>query len=99
MKDFREETDSLGVVRIPKDRIWGAGTQRAYQNFQIGGQSECMPMELIYALALVKKCAARVNQQLNLLDPKKAQAIMQAADEVRQGKWDAHFPLPVLANR
>ncbi len=95
MKDFREETDSLGVVRIPKDRIWGAGTQRAYQNFQIGSRIDRMPMEVIYALALVKKCAARVNQQLNLLDPKKAQAIMQAADEVKQGKWDAHFPLPV----
>lgn len=95
MKDFREETDSLGVVRIPKDRIWGAGTQRACQNFQIGSQADRMPTEVVYALALIKKCAARANQRLNLLDQKKAQAIIQAADEVVQGKWDAHFPLPV----
>ena len=92
---FREESDSLGVVCIPKDRLWGAQTQRSLENFRIGGFSERMPIELIYALALVKKNAAKVNGELSLLDNKKAQAIVQAADEVIQGQWDKHFPLVV----
>lgn len=92
---FRKESDSLGVVCIPKDRLWGAQTQRSLENFRIGGRSEKMPIEMIRALALVKKCAARVNGELSLLDNKKVQAIVQAADEVMQGQWDEHFPLVV----
>ena len=92
---FREESDSLGVVRVPKNRLWGAQTQRSLENFRIGGLSERMPIELIHALALVKKCAAKTNKGLSLLDSKKAEAIIQAADEVKQGQWDDHFPLVV----
>ena len=92
---FREESDSLGVVRVPKNRLWGAQTQRSLENFRIGGISERMPIELIHALALVKKCAAKTNKGLSLLDSKKAEAIIQAADEVKQGQWDDHFPLVV----
>ena len=92
---FREESDSLGVVRVPKNRLWGAQTQRSLENFRIGGISERMPIELIHALALVKKCAAKTNKGFSLLDSKKAEAIIQAADEVKQGQWDDHFPLVV----
>lgn len=92
---FREESDSLGVVRIPKDRLWGAQTQRSLENFRIGGRSERMPIEVTRALALVKKCAAKANGDLSLLDNKKARAIVQSADEVIQGQWDDHFPLVV----
>lgn len=92
---FREESDSLGVVRIPEDRLWGAQTQRSLENFRIGGISERMPIEVIHALALIKKCAAKVNEDLSLLDKKKAQAIIQSADEVMQGERDEHFPLVV----
>ncbi len=92
---FREESDSIGTIKVPKDRLWGAQTQRSLQNFKIGGMSERMPIELIHALALVKKSAARANTQLNLLDSSKAKAIIQAADEVLKGQWDDHFPLVV----
>ncbi len=92
---FREESDSLGVVRILKDRLWGAQTQRSLENFRIGGLSERMPIEVIYALALVKKNAARANEKLSLLSKEKTKAIIQAADEIMQGRWDKHFPLVV----
>ena len=92
---FREESDSLGVVHIPKDRLWGAQTQRSLKNFCIGGLAERMPIEIIYALTLIKKCSAKVNESLSLLDSKKARAIIQASEEVRQGKWDSDFPLVV----
>ena len=92
---FREESDSLGVVHIPKDRLWGAQTQRSLENFRIGGLSERMPIEVIYALALVKKNAARANEKLFLLSKEKTEAIVQAADEIMQGQWDKHFPLVV----
>ena len=92
---FREESDSIGTIKVQKDRLWGAQTQRSLQNFKIGGTSERMPIELIHALTLVKKSAARTNTQLNLLDASKAKAIIQAADEVLKGQWDDHFPLVV----
>ena len=92
---FREESDSLGVVRVPADRLWGAQTERSLQNFRIGGPSEKMPIEVIHALALVKKCSAKTNEALSLLDSKKARAIVQSADEVIKGQWDDHFPLVV----
>lgn len=92
---FREESDSLGMVRIPANRLWGAQTQRSLGNFCIGGISERMPIEVIHALALVKKCSAEVHKSLSLLDSKKAEAIIQASEEVVQGQWDDHFPLVV----
>ena len=93
--NFREESDGLGVVRIPKVRMWGAATQRAFQNFSIGQNRDRMPMEVIYALALIKKCAAKVNHKLGFLDKQKAEAIQQAASEIIQASWDNEFPLPV----
>ena len=93
--DFREESDSLGVVKIPKDKMWGAGTERALKNFSIGGAGERMPLEVIYALALIKKSSARAHRKLGLLDKKKALAIEEAAGQIAKGRWDSQFPLTV----
>ena len=92
---LREEKDSLGTVRIQEGKMWGALTQRAVQNFRIGSASERMPLKVIYALALIKKCAAQTHSRLGFLEKKKAQAIVQAAGEIQKGQWDDHFPLPV----
>ena len=89
----RIESDSLGPVEVPANRLWGAQTERSRQNFRISG--ERMPDELIRTLALVKKAACEVNRQLGLLDAKNADAIVSAADEVLEGKHPEEFPLVV----
>ena len=89
----RVESDSLGPIEVPTDRLWGAQTERSRRNFRISG--ERMPEELIRALALVKKSTAAVNQELDLLDADKAAAIVEAADEVLAGKHADEFPLVV----
>jgi fumarate hydratase class II len=89
----RTETDTFGPIEVPADSYWGAQTQRSLQNFRIGG--ERMPIPLVHALALVKQAAARVNRDLELLDPHLADAIAAAAAEVVQGKYDDQFPLVV----
>lgn len=91
--DYRIEKDTLGPVRVPADKLWGAQTQRSLENFRIG--TERMPLELIYPLAILKKSAAIVNERLGKLDPDKASAIADAADEIVAGRWDEHFPLVV----
>src|SRR3989475_2407666 len=93
MADYRIEHDSFGEIRVPADRLWGAQTQRSLENFRISG--ERMPMELIRALALVKRSCARVNIELKELPEEKAKAIAAAADEVLAGRHDAEFPLVV----
>jgi fumarate hydratase class II len=90
---YREERDTMGTMQVPADALWGAQTQRSLQNFRISG--ERMPIALIHALALVKRAAAKVNCDLGLLDAERANAIMQAADEVISGCHDAEFPLVV----
>lgn len=90
---FRIEKDTMGDVQVPAEKLWGAQTQRSLQNFKIGGDR--FPREMIRALGVLKKCAAKTNQQLGLLDAKKADLIAQAADEVIAGKLDEHFPLVV----
>jgi len=90
---MRKEKDALGEVLVPEDKYFGAQTQRAVQNFEIG--REYFPLAFIRAHALVKKAAARVNKALGSLDPKIAQAIEKAADEVISGKLDDHFPLVI----
>lgn len=92
-QNFRIEKDTMGDVQVPADKFWGAQTQRSTQNFKIGGDR--FPREMIRALGILKKCAALTNQSLNLLDGKKAEVIVAAADEVIAGKLDAHFPLVV----
>jgi len=90
---FRIEQDTMGEVRVPADMYYGAQAARSMQNFNIG--LEQIPSEVIGAFAVLKKAAALVNQQLGLLSDDKARLIVQAADEVIQGKLDAHFPLRV----
>lgn len=91
--DYRVEKDTIGEIKVPADKFWGAQTQRSKQNFPIG--NEKMPKEIIQAFAVLKKSAAKVNSELGLLDAKKAEAIAYAADEVLEGKIDEHFPLVV----
>ena len=91
--DMRMETDSFGPVEVPADRYWGAQTERSRRNFRIGAQ--LTPRDIIHALALVKRVAAEVNRELGALDDKRASAIVTAAQEVSQGRFDDHFPLVV----
>lgn len=89
----RTETDSMGAVEVPADRLWGAQTQRSLRYFRVG--EERMPQPLIRALALQKKAAALANVALGELDPQLGEAIVAAADEVLDGRWDGEFPLSV----
>src|SRR6266542_3414715 len=93
MADYRVEHDTFGDIRVPTDKLWGAQTQRSLENFRISG--ERMPLELIRALARVKRACALVNAGLNALPADKANAIVAAADEVLAGKHDGEFPLVV----
>lgn len=90
---YREERDSMGMMQVPANALWGAQTQRSLQNFRIS--FERIPFALLHALALVKRAAASVNRDLGLLDANVAAAITQAADEVTSGRHDAEFPLVV----
>ncbi|MFE4793596.1 class II fumarate hydratase [Streptomyces sp. NPDC057908] len=92
--DFRIEHDSMGEVRVPKDARWRAQTQRAVENFPISGQR--LERAHIEALARIKAAAAKVNAELKVLDPDIALAIQEAAEEVAEGRWDAHFPIDVF---
>ncbi|KAJ7298248.1 hypothetical protein O6H91_Y007800 [Diphasiastrum complanatum] len=91
---FREERDTFGPMNVPADRYWGAQTQRSLQNFEIGGARERMPEQLIQAFGVLKKSAAKVNIEYGL-DPTIGKAIIQAAQEVADGKLISHFPLVV----
>lgn len=91
----RKEADTFGPLEVPADRYWGAQTQRSLMNFDIGGEAERMPAPLIKAFGVLKKAAAQVNATYGL-DPKVAEAIGQAADEVISGKLMGHFPLVVF---
>ncbi len=91
--EYRVEHDSLGEVKVPADRYWGAQTQRSYQNFPIG--TEKIPMEVIRAFAILKKAAAITNCNLGKLDKERCQVIGQVCDEILAGKLDGHFPLSV----
>jgi fumarate hydratase, class II len=93
MGGTRTEKDSFGPIEVPAQRLWGAQTERSRRYFRISG--ERMPLEVVHALALVKKCAAEVNAELGLLAGDKARAIQRAADEVLSGKHDDEFPLVV----
>jgi len=90
---MRKEKDALGEVNVPKDKYYGAQTQRASENFKIG--QEFFPFELIKAHAIVKKAASRVNCQLGQLAKDLAENIEKAADEVISGKLQDHFPLAI----
>ena len=89
----RSERDTFGPIDVPADRLWGAQTQRSLQNFDISGERQ--PVELIRALAKVKRSSALVNLALGLQDEKKTRAIVDAADEVIAGRHPDEFPLVV----
>ncbi len=89
----RIETDSIGEIEVPADKYWGAQTERSLLHFNIG--NDVMPREMIRAFGILKKAAALVNQDLGKLAPEKAKLIVQACDEVIDGKLDEHFPLRV----
>jgi fumarate hydratase class II len=91
--DYRIESDSFGEMKVPKDKYWGAQTQRSLENFKIS--SEKMPMEIIRAFAVLKKSAALVNNKLGLLDKKTSDTISTVCDEILDGKLDGNFPLVV----
>jgi fumarate hydratase class II len=90
---MRTESDTMGRIEVPADRYWGAQTQRSLHHFRIGG--ERFPREMIRALGILKKACALVNQDLGLLPPDRTKVIVQAADEVIEGRLDDHFPLVV----
>src|SRR5580658_5115202 len=89
----RTETDSFGPIEVPADRYWGAQTERSRNNFRIG--EERMPRPLIKALAIVKRAAAQANRELGSLDARRTIAIVEATQEIIDGKLDDQFPLVV----
>ncbi|REK74930.1 class II fumarate hydratase [Paenibacillus paeoniae] len=91
--DYRIEKDTMGEIKVPADKLWGAQTQRSLQNFKISG--ERMPIEVVYGMAIVKKASAFANHKLGVLDEEKAVVIGEAVDEILSGKWDEEFPLVV----
>ena len=92
----RTETDSMGEVQVPADRLWGAQTQRSRVNFPIGVERFRFGRAMIRALGILKKCAALANAELGELPPEKAELIVRASQEVIDGRWDAEFPLVVF---
>jgi fumarate hydratase class II len=89
----RTETDTFGPIPVEADKYWGAQAQRSLQNFKIG--EEKMPAPIVRALGIVKRAAAEANMELGVLKPELGDAIVKAAQEVIEGKLDAHFPLAV----
>ena len=94
MPGTRTETDSFGAIEVAHDALWGAQTERSRRHFAIGTQR--MPIEIVHALAQVKRAAAEVNAELGLLQPQRAAAIAEAAAHVASGEFDAQFPLSVF---
>jgi len=91
--NFRKEKDSIGYIDVPAERYWAAQTQRSMENFKIGGHR--MPIEIVRAFAILKKAAARANEELGFLSKEKANLIAQVCDEILDGKLDDEFPLVV----
>ncbi|MGN0735593.1 MAG: class II fumarate hydratase [Anaerovoracaceae bacterium] len=91
--EYRVEHDTMGEVRVPADKYWGAQTERSFENFKIG--NDRMPDEIIKAFAVLKKAAAAANFKLGVLDEKRASIIEKVCDEIYEGKLDGNFPLVV----
>ena len=92
--EYRIEKDTIGEVKVPADKYWGAQTERSRNNFKIG-PSASMPIEIVHAFAYLKKAAAHANHDLGVLSVEKRDAISQAADEIIAGKLDDQFPLVI----
>ena len=91
--DYRIEHDTMGEVKVPADKYWGAQTERSFENFKIG--STKMPLEIIHAFGVLKKAAALANWSLGMIDAQRAELIAGVCDELISGKLDEHFPLVV----
>ena len=91
--EYRIEKDTLGEMKVPADKLWGAQTQRSFENFKIGG--EVMPREITHAFGILKKAAARANHRLQKIDDEKLLYIEKACDEVISGSLNDNFPLVV----
>lgn len=91
--EYRIEKDSMGEIKVPADKLWGAQTQRSFENFKIG--TEKIPAEMVTVFAYLKKAAALVNKELGVVDADRADAIAQACDDILAGKLDGNFPLAV----
>ena len=95
-QDWRVEKDSMGDIYVPNIALWGAQTQRSLQNFRIGNETkDRMPIQIIQAMAIVKKAAAITNYKLGKLGLQQHDLILQASDEVIAGTHDYHFPLKI----
>ena len=92
--EYRIEKDTIGEVKVPADKLWGAQTERSRNNFKIGPKSS-MPIEIIYAYAIVKKAAAITNHSCGVLSKEKMDLISKVCDEITTGKHDEQFPLVV----
>jgi fumarate hydratase, class II len=93
MADIRKETDSLGEVEVPANKLWGAQTQRSLEHFSIG--RDLIPREMIAAYAILKKAAATANHTGRRLDDQRYNLIVQACNEILAGQHDDMFPLHV----
>lgn len=92
--DYRIEKDTMGEVKVPADKYWGAQTERSRNNFKIGPEAS-MPLEVVYGFAYLKKAAAHTNAQLGVLENEKRDLISQVCDEILEGKHDDQFPLVI----
>ena len=93
MTNTRVETDSFGPLEVPADKYWGAQTQRSIINFPIGWEKQ--PVAIVRALGIIKKACAQANKTLGNIENTKADAIIQAASELIEGRYDDNFPLVV----
>ena len=93
--EYRIEHDTMGEVKVPIDKYWGAQTERSRNNFKIGGETNHMPNEIVKAFAILKKSAAEANKELGVLAEEKSNLIAQVCDEISEGKLDDQFPLVV----
>jgi fumarate hydratase class II len=91
---WRIEKDTMGEVKVPEDKYWGAQTQRAVENFPISGWT--MPEEIIKAIAVIKWASAKANAELGLLPENIKDAICKAAEEIYEGKLNGNFPVDVF---
>ena len=94
MTNFRIEHDTMGEVKVPAERYWGAQTERSRNNFKIGPEGS-MPVEIVRAFGVLKKCAALANHQLGVLSEEKKNMIVEVCDEIIEGKLDSEFPLVI----
>ena len=91
--EYRIEKDSMGEIKVPADKLWGAQTQRSFENFKIG--TEKIPPEMVTVFAYLKKAAAMTNKELSVIDQERADAIIAACDDILGHRLDGNFPLSV----